>query len=60
MEAPATISIRDPLAIVRQLDAEQIRNRIADLERERGALFVLLRAALTAERKAAKNGVVRA
>jgi hypothetical protein len=35
----------DPVALVRQLDAETIRNRLDDLDRERAALLVLLRAA---------------
>ncbi len=46
----------DPLKLVRQLDAEVIRLRIADLDRERDALLVLLRAAQRATRdKTAKE-----
>lgn len=45
----------DPLALVRQLDAEAIRNRIDDLDRERQALLVLLRAAQRAERQQSRG-----
>jgi hypothetical protein len=41
----ATHSITDPVALVRDLDAEAIRRRLDDLDRERSALLVLLRAA---------------
>lgn len=40
----------DPVTLVRQLDAELIRTRIQDMDRERDALLVLLRAAQRAER----------
>jgi hypothetical protein len=40
----------DPAALVRQLDADTIRNRLDDLDRERKALLVLLRAAQRARR----------
>jgi hypothetical protein len=40
----------DPVQLVRRLDAETIRNRIDDLDREREALMVLLRAAQRAQR----------
>jgi hypothetical protein len=40
----------DPLTLVRQLNAEAIRSRIEDLDREREALVVLLRAAQRAQR----------
>lgn len=42
--------LTDPVALVRQLDAGAIRKRLDDLDRERGALLVLLRAALRAGR----------
>ena len=48
----------DPVQLVRQLDAEAIRNRIDDLDRERDALLVLLRAAQRAQRAATKGGRV--
>jgi hypothetical protein len=35
----------DPLALVRELDARAIRERLDALDRERAALLVLLRAA---------------
>jgi hypothetical protein len=35
----------DPVELVRQLDAGAIRQRLNDLDRERAALLVLLRAA---------------
>jgi hypothetical protein len=38
----------DPVELVRQLDAEAIRDRLDTLDRERAALLVLLRAALRA------------
>jgi hypothetical protein len=38
----------DPVELVRQLDAEAIRHRLDNLDRERAALQVLLRAALRA------------
>jgi hypothetical protein len=38
----------DPVRLVRQLDPEVIRNRLHDIDRERSALLVLLRAALRA------------
>lgn len=45
----------DPIMLVNQLDAEAIRNRIDDLDRERDALLVLLRAAQRAKRKEARG-----
>jgi hypothetical protein len=42
----------DPVALVRQLDAAAIRSRLEDLDRERAALLVLLRAAQRVERDA--------
>jgi hypothetical protein len=42
--------LANPVALVRQLDAETIRNRLDDLDRERAALLVLLRAAQRARR----------
>jgi hypothetical protein len=36
----------DPVELVRSLDAGAIRQRLDDLDRERSALLVLLRAAL--------------
>jgi hypothetical protein len=41
---------RDPVDVVRQLDAETIRQRIVELDKERKALSVLLRAALRVRR----------
>lgn len=49
----ATQTIADPIAIVRQLDAERIRERIDAIDRERDALLVLLRAA---KRYASRDG----
>jgi ribosomal 50S subunit-associated protein YjgA (DUF615 family) len=40
----------DPVALVRQLDPEAIRKRLAELDGEREALRVLLRAAQRARR----------
>jgi hypothetical protein len=45
----------DPVQLVRQLDAEVIRNRLDDLDREREALRVLLRAALRTRRDDARG-----
>jgi hypothetical protein len=39
----------DPVALVRDLDAAAIRQRLNDLDRERSALLVLLRAAQRAQ-----------
>jgi hypothetical protein len=51
----ATTSLpADPLTLVRQLDADTIRNRLDDLDRERAALMVLLRAAQRTHRGGAK------
>jgi hypothetical protein len=49
MDAKAS-PLTDPVALVRGLNAETIRNRIDDLDREREALLVLLRAAQRTER----------
>jgi hypothetical protein len=46
----SALSPPDPLELVRRLDAEAIRSRLEDLDRERDALKVLLRAALRADR----------
>jgi hypothetical protein len=46
----ATLPSIDPVQLVNQLDAEQIRQRLDALNREREALQVLLRAALRIER----------
>lgn len=43
-----TTSPPDPVALLRQLDAGTIRERLAAIERERRALLVLLRAACRA------------
>jgi hypothetical protein len=40
----------DPVALLRELDADMIRARLDGLARERAALLVLLRAAQRAER----------
>jgi hypothetical protein len=44
METPAAIN--DPVALIRQLRSDEIRQRIKTIEAERKALMVLLRAAL--------------
>ena len=44
----------DPVELVQRLDAEAIRERLEQLDREREALRVLLRAAL----RAARTGIV--
>jgi hypothetical protein len=46
----------DPVALVRQLDAQAIRERLDDLDRERAALRVLLRAAQRAQREQSRAG----
>jgi hypothetical protein len=43
----------DPVTLVRQLDADALRARLDDLDREREALLILLRAAQRARRPAA-------
>jgi hypothetical protein len=49
--------LNDPVELVRQLDAGVIRQRLEDMDREREALMVLLRAALRTERRqAGKDG----
>lgn len=45
----------DPVALVRRLDPAAIRRRLADLDNERAALRVLLRAALNAKPDAPLN-----
>ena len=56
----ANISTIDPVALVRSLDPKVISQRLDELDREREALRVLMRAALRAERakdaKAAPDG----
>jgi hypothetical protein len=47
----------DPVALVRQLDAGAIRQRIDAIDRERKALLVLLRAAQRAERDSPRQPV---
>jgi hypothetical protein len=51
METPQTPT--DPLNVVRSLDADAIRKRIDDLDAERQALMVLLRAAQRMDRAGA-------
>jgi hypothetical protein len=41
----------DAVQLVRQLDAEAIQHRLAEIDRERSALMVLLRAALRARKQ---------
>jgi hypothetical protein len=41
----------DPLKLIRQLDSENIRRQLNDLDRERQALLVLLRAAQRARKE---------
>jgi len=43
-------TLTDPVELVRRLDAGVIRSRLDDLDRERAALLVLLRAARRARR----------
>lgn len=50
MDVPP-IPLTDPVTLVRQLDPKLIRNRLDDLDREREALMVLLRAAQRAHRE---------
>lgn len=45
----------DPIELVRKLDAEVIRSRLDDLNREREALLVLLRAAQRLQRAAGRE-----
>jgi hypothetical protein len=45
MDTPALL-ITDSVELVRRLDPDELRKRIADLDEERQALVVLLRAAL--------------
>jgi hypothetical protein len=59
MENPAAAPPPDPIALIRQLDPDGIRNRLAQMEQERQALLVLLRAALAA-RPAGRRGVADA
>jgi hypothetical protein len=47
----------DPCALLEQLDPAAIRHRIAELDRERAALVVLLRAA-DARKRVARHGRV--
>lgn len=54
MEANQT-PLLDPVKLVNQLDAEAIRNRIDDLNHEREALLVLLRAALRKKQPSVKQ-----
>jgi hypothetical protein len=58
MDAKHTIPT-DPVALVRQLDAGAIRQRIDAIERERRVLLVLLRAARRAERDAPRQPVTK-
>lgn len=46
----------DPIQLVRQLDPVLIRQRLDDLDRERDALMVLLRAAQRAARPREEKG----
>jgi hypothetical protein len=48
-----TSTTSDPVELVRKLDADAIRTRLADLDREREALMVLLRAAVRARKPVA-------
>jgi hypothetical protein len=41
----------DPVALIEQLDAADLRRQIAELDRQRRALAVLLRAAAARERQ---------
>jgi hypothetical protein len=51
MDTPTLIS--DPVALVRQLDPDVIRERLAAMDRERRALLSLLRVATTVGRRPA-------
>jgi hypothetical protein len=46
--------VTDPLQLVRGLDADAIRERMAELDRERAALRVLLRAARHTQQPASR------
>jgi hypothetical protein len=53
----------DPAAILNQLRSQELRTRLAQLDRERSALIILLRAALAQERRrrsSKRSGVSRA
>lgn len=41
----------DPVSLIRQLDPHLIRQRLSEMEKQRQALLVLLRAALAAKRQ---------
>lgn len=47
--------ISDPVQLLQQLSAEAIRKRLLDLDKERRALMVLLRAAIATEDKQRKG-----
>jgi hypothetical protein len=49
----------DPLSLIHQLNSRTIRERLDALDRERGALLVLLRAAQRAEREPSVREVER-
>jgi hypothetical protein len=57
MGAGRIASITDPVTLVRQLDADAIRARVEQLDRERDALLVLLRAAQRAAPRKATSVV---
>lgn len=48
MDTPAATVPPDPVTLIRQLNPDTIRERLAGIERERHALLVLLRAAKAA------------
>jgi hypothetical protein len=50
----------DPQALLAGLDADELRRRIEQLDRERSALLVLLRAARARQRGLARKGVADA
>jgi hypothetical protein len=52
------VATDDPLALVERLDPETLRERIRELDRQRRALAVLLRAAVARERTLARPPAV--
>jgi hypothetical protein len=50
MDAPAATLPPDPVALIRQIEPNRIRQRLRELDAERQALLILLRAALAASR----------
>ena len=59
METHTPTALSDPVAVIRQIDPDDVRRRLEALEEDRRALLILLRAALIVSPRPTKGKAVQ-